>query len=276
MAPHGCQNWTPQPDVWSLRDLTPRGSWMICLPLGSFCVVSSFFLILSTTHLLSTPRCLSPPCPRRPLLLSAQKCPGGKALEKETMEVPHSHTGPAAFLQSVNLAGPPPPPSSGFCLRQVKKCVCVCVCLCVLSYSVISNFLQLHGLYPTRLLCPWDSPVRKLECVAISFSRGSSRPRDQTPVSCMSYITRQILYQCTRWEAPGQNRSKKAAVKTNWKEACTPSPSSSFPWNIQNLNLPCLSATPLLLLALLKHAQHIWGAHLLLCAKPRSQTLEVP
>ena len=141
---------------------------MICLPLGSFCVVSSFFLTLSTTHLLSAPRCLRPPCPRRPLFLSAQQCPGGKALEKETVEVPDSHTGPAAFLQSVNLAGPPPPPSSGFCLRQVKKCVCVC------TQSLSYIFLQLHGLYPTRLLCPWDSPVRKLEWVAISFSRGSS------------------------------------------------------------------------------------------------------
>ena len=26
------------------------------------------------------------------------------------------------------------------------------------SCSVMSNFLQPHGLWPTRLLCPWDSP----------------------------------------------------------------------------------------------------------------------
>ena len=36
------------------------------------------------------------------------------------------------------------------------------------------------------------SQARILEWVAISFSRGSSRPRDWTPVS---YIGRQILYQ---------------------------------------------------------------------------------
>ena len=37
-------------------------------------------------------------------------------------------------------------------------CVCVCVCVCVLRCSVMSDFLRAHGLYPTRLLCPWDSP----------------------------------------------------------------------------------------------------------------------
>ena len=31
------------------------------------------------------------------------------------------------------------------------------MCVCV-SCSVISNCLQLHGLQPTRLLCPWNSP----------------------------------------------------------------------------------------------------------------------
>ena len=28
----------------------------------------------------------------------------------------------------------------------------------VLSYSVVSNSMRLHGLQPTRLLCLWDSP----------------------------------------------------------------------------------------------------------------------
>ena len=28
----------------------------------------------------------------------------------------------------------------------------------VLSRSVVSDSLPLHGLWPTRLLCPWDSP----------------------------------------------------------------------------------------------------------------------
>ena len=64
------------------------------------------------------------------------------------------------------------------CLGRVYMCVCVCVCImmhlkdvdyvmfinnlldyiCVLSYSVVSDSLQPHGLQPARLLSPWDFP----------------------------------------------------------------------------------------------------------------------
>ena len=44
--------------------------------------------------------------------------------------------------------------------------------------------------------------ARILEQVAISYSRGSSGPRDQTCVSYISYIGRWILYHCATWEAP--------------------------------------------------------------------------
>ena len=43
--------------------------------------------------------------------------------------------------------------------------------------------------------------VRILEWIAISYSRGSSQPKDWTHVSCVSCIGRQILYYCTTWEA---------------------------------------------------------------------------
>ena len=36
------------------------------------------------------------------------------------------------------------------------------VWICVLSHSVVSNSLQPHGLEPTRLLCPWDSPSKNI------------------------------------------------------------------------------------------------------------------
>ena len=44
----------------------------------------------------------------------------------------------------------------------------------------MSNSLRPHRLWPTRLLRPWDSPGKNTGVVAISFSRGSSRPRDRT------------------------------------------------------------------------------------------------
>ena len=56
------------------------------------------------------------------------------------------------------------------------------------SVTVMSNSLWPHELHPSRLLCPWDSPGRVLEWVAISLSRGSSWPRDRTHVSFVSCI----------------------------------------------------------------------------------------
>ena len=50
------------------------------------------------------------------------------------------------------------------------------------SRSVMSDSLQPHGLQPTRVLPPWDSPGKSTG-VAISFSRGSSLTRDRTRVS---------------------------------------------------------------------------------------------
>ena len=50
----------------------------------------------------------------------------------------------------------------------------------VLSRSVVSNSLRPHGLQPARLLCPRDFPDKNTGLGCISFSRGSSQPRDQT------------------------------------------------------------------------------------------------
>ena len=53
----------------------------------------------------------------------------------------------------------------------------------------------------------WGSPVhtifpkRTLESVAISSSKGSSQPRNQTHISCVSCIGKWILYYWATWEA---------------------------------------------------------------------------
>ena len=43
--------------------------------------------------------------------------------------------------------------------------------------------LELKG-GSSKILRPWDFPGKNMEWVAISFSRGSSRPRNRTQVSC--------------------------------------------------------------------------------------------
>ena len=48
-----------------------------------------------------------------------------------------------------------------------------------------------HGIFQARIL----------EQVAISYSRGSSLPRDRTCISWVSCVGRWILYHCTTWEA---------------------------------------------------------------------------
>ena len=53
---------------------------------------------------------------------------------------------------------------------------CSYVCVCVLSCSVVSNSLWLHGLQSSRLPCPWDFPARILKWVAISSSGDLPNP----------------------------------------------------------------------------------------------------
>ena len=50
---------------------------------------------------------------------------------------------------------------------------------------------SVHGIFLARIL----------EWVVISFSRGTSQPRDRTPISCGSCIGRRILNHCATWEA---------------------------------------------------------------------------
>ena len=84
-----------------------------------------------------------------------------------------------------------------------KWCVCVCVCMYAQSCWTLRNPMDcspqsssVHGILQARIL----------EWVAISFSRGSSRPRDLTHISCISCTGRQILYHCATCEVQ-ENRS---------------------------------------------------------------------
>ena len=62
--------------------------------------------------------------------------------------------------------------------------------------SVVSDSLRPHGLQPARLHGIFQAVI--LEWVVMPSSRGSSRPRDWSHISC---IGRQILYNWATWEA---------------------------------------------------------------------------
>ena len=83
--------------------------------------------------------------------------------------------------------------------------VCVCVCVCAHACSVAQSCLTLCN--PMNCSPPGSSvhgifQARILEQVAVSYSRDSFWPRDQTHVFCVSCIGKQILYHCATWEAP--------------------------------------------------------------------------
>ena len=73
--------------------------------------------------------------------------------------------------------------------------------VCILSHSCLTLYDPLdcsppgssvHGIFQARIL-KW---------VSISYSRGSSWPRNQAHISCVSCIGSKILYHWATWEAP--------------------------------------------------------------------------
>ena len=68
------------------------------------------------------------------------------------------------------------------------KSVCVCVCAWLLSHV---QLLATPWTVAHQRLCPWNSPGKILEWVAIS-SRGSSRPSDRTRLSYVTCIGRRL------------------------------------------------------------------------------------
>ena len=65
--------------------------------------------------------------------------------------------------------------------------------------SVVSDSLQLHGLWPSRLLCPWDSPGKNTGLGCYSLLQGIFLTQGLNPglLHC-----RQILYCLTHWGSP--------------------------------------------------------------------------
>ena len=84
-------------------------------------------------------------------------------------------------------------------MRKVFSYVCAELCLVTQLCPTFCGPMDcsppgssVHGIFQARIL----------EWVVISYSRGSSQPRDRTRVSCISSISRWILYHCATWESP--------------------------------------------------------------------------
>ena len=76
---------------------------------------------------------------------------------------------------------------------SVAVCVCVCVCVCTGTCAHMLTQSCPNLCNPMDCSPPGSSvhkifQARILEWVAISFSRGSSRPRDQTHISHLLYL----------------------------------------------------------------------------------------
>ena len=69
------------------------------------------------------------------------------------------------------------------------------------SRSVVSDSLQLHGLYPARLLCPWNSPDKNTGVGCHSLLRGIFPTQGSNLCLLKLLHCRQILYYWATREA---------------------------------------------------------------------------
>ena len=101
-----------------------------------------------------------------------------------------------------------PSPTSFYPLVSLGICVYVCACVrtcmhaCLYVCLVMSDSLQLHGLWPTRLLCPRNCPGKKYWRGLPFPTPGDLLDSGNKPISLVSpgLAGRWILYQHTTWE----------------------------------------------------------------------------
>ena len=103
----------------------------------------------------------------------------------------------------------------GKSFQALCLCVCVCVCVCVHLVTQLCPTLcdpmdcSLPGFSVHRI-----SQSRIQKWIAISFSRGSSRPRDQNHVSYVSCIGTRRMVMPFGWQ--GNRRSHREDFKGKW------------------------------------------------------------
>ena len=97
-----------------------------------------------------------------------------------------------------------PPVPSGLFWPCVQSCSVTQLCLPFCEPIACSSpGSSVHGIFQVRIL----------DWIAITYSRGSSLPRDQTCISCISCIDRQFLYHCASQEAPFESEQRRTPLK---------------------------------------------------------------
>ena len=81
--------------------------------------------------------------------------------------------------------------------------------MCLLGHAVVSTLCDSMDCNQPDSSLPWNFPAKNTGVGSISYSRGSSWPRDWTRVSCVSCIGKRALYHCTTWEP-------NTALKRQW------------------------------------------------------------
>ena len=74
--------------------------------------------------------------------------------------------------------------------------------------SLMSSSLWPHGLYPTRLLCPWDFPGKNTGVGYHALLQGIFLTQGLNPCLLQPLHCRQILYHWAVWEAPIKYNNK--------------------------------------------------------------------
>ena len=120
--------------------------------------------------------------------------------------------------------------------RSLDPMCTPCVCAC----SVMSNSVSPHGLYPPGSSIHGISQASILEWVTISYSRGSSRPRDQTHISCIGkwicLSLSHLGHPLDIMASPQKKlieRSSSSDLLKNYVEESQPSKNFRFPGNTQ-------------------------------------------
>ena len=168
--------------------------------------------------------------PWRFLLSTPSGAPACPRVSCQTLVLPlalHSHMLHLLvnnFLRSV-LVWFPNSMGNRVCFSPLLLSVIICCCCVRILCLTLCDPMDcsppgssVHGILQARVL----------EWVAMPSSRGSSQPRDQTHVSCISCIGRQILYHYSPWEdipLPPNIHSPIPPLSKSWEIT----PSHTFP-----------------------------------------------